>query len=80
MSGNVLSAGQAALVLFGVFVGLLVIRVPVAFALGLACLPVLLIEPMPLTFDHVKLGWMARGLLNWSSAWAVTRARRHLCW
>ena len=45
MSGNVLSAGQAAMVLFGVFVGLLIIRVPVAFALGLACVPVLLIEP-----------------------------------
>src|SRR3979490_1160509 len=45
MSGNILSAGQAALVLFGVFVGLLVVRVPVAFALGLACLPILLIEP-----------------------------------
>src|SRR2546427_4482447 len=45
MSGNVLSAGQAALVLFGVFAGLLVLRVPVAFALGLSCLPILLIEP-----------------------------------
>src|SRR5512139_49689 len=45
MSGNVLSAGQAALVLFGVFIGLLIIRVPVAFALGLACVPILLIEP-----------------------------------
>src|SRR5436190_12212146 len=45
MSGNVLSAGQAAMVLFGVFVGLLIIRVPVAFALGLACVPILLIEP-----------------------------------
>src|SRR5215211_8552916 len=45
MSGSVLSAGQAALVLFGVFAGLLVLRVPVAFALGLACLPILLIEP-----------------------------------
>ena len=45
MSGNVLSAGQAALVLFGVFIGLLIVRVPVAFALGLACLPILLIEP-----------------------------------
>src|SRR4051812_50013326 len=45
MSGNVLSAGQAALVLFGSFVALLIIRVPVAFALGLACLPVLLLEP-----------------------------------
>src|SRR2546427_5841589 len=45
MSGNVLSAGQAAMVLFGIFVGLLIIRVPVAFALGLACVPILLIEP-----------------------------------
>src|SRR5256714_11509432 len=45
MSGGVLSAGQAALVLFGTFVALLIIRVPVAFALGLACLPILLIEP-----------------------------------
>src|SRR5882757_6480649 len=43
--GNFLSAGQAALVLFGVFIGLLIVRVPVAFALGLACLPILLIEP-----------------------------------
>ena len=45
MSGPVLSAGQAAMVLFGVFVGLLIVRVPVAFALGLACVPILLIEP-----------------------------------
>ena len=45
MSGNVLSAGQAALVLFGTFIGLLIIRVPVAFALGLACVPILLTEP-----------------------------------
>src|SRR6476469_3696469 len=45
MSGSVRSAGQAAMVLFGTFVGWLIIRVPVAFALGLACLPILLIEP-----------------------------------
>ena len=45
MSGTVFSAGQAAMVLFGVFIALLILRVPVAFALGLACLPVLLIEP-----------------------------------
>src|SRR5215468_2875395 len=45
MTGTVLSAGQAALVLFGTFIALLIIRVPVAFALGLACLPILLIEP-----------------------------------
>jgi tripartite ATP-independent transporter DctM subunit len=45
MTGAVLSAGQAAAVLFGVFFVLIVLRVPVAFALGLACLPILLIEP-----------------------------------
>jgi TRAP-type mannitol/chloroaromatic compound transport system permease large subunit len=45
MSGAVLSVGQAAAVLFGGFFVLLVLRIPVAFALGLACLPILLIEP-----------------------------------
>ena len=45
MGGNVLAAGSAAQILFGVFFTLLVLRVPVAVALGLACLPILLIEP-----------------------------------
>ena len=40
-----MSPGMAALVLFGAFFVLLVLRVPVAFALGLACLPTLLFEP-----------------------------------
>jgi tripartite ATP-independent transporter DctM subunit len=43
--GTVLGPGEAALVLFGVFFLLLLLRVPVAFALGLACLPPMLIEP-----------------------------------
>ena len=58
MSGNVLSAGQAAMVLFGVFVGLLIARVPVAFALGLACVPILLIEP------HLSLMMLAQETFN----------------
>src|SRR3954468_12258072 len=58
MSGSVLSAGQAAMVLFGVFVGLLIIRVPVAFALGLACLPILLIEP------HLSMMMVAQETFN----------------
>jgi tripartite ATP-independent transporter DctM subunit len=37
--------GMAALWLFGVFFVLLFLRVPVAFALGLACLPLLIAEP-----------------------------------
>jgi tripartite ATP-independent transporter DctM subunit len=40
-----LTPGVAAIWLFGVFFVLLVARVPVAFALGLACLPPLLFEP-----------------------------------
>jgi tripartite ATP-independent transporter DctM subunit len=45
MSSVAFSPGMAALMLFGVFFALLIVRVPVAFALGLACLPVLVIEP-----------------------------------
>ena len=45
MTGAVLSPSMAALVLFGSFFALLIVRVPVAFALGLAALPVLVIEP-----------------------------------
>jgi tripartite ATP-independent transporter DctM subunit len=43
--GSVLAPGSAALILFGVFFGLMALRVPVAFALGLACLPIFLVEP-----------------------------------
>src|SRR5215218_5651654 len=45
MTGAVLSPATASLILFSVFFALMAVRVPVAFALGLACLPVLLIEP-----------------------------------
>jgi tripartite ATP-independent transporter DctM subunit len=45
MTGAVLSPGVAALILFGLFFLLMFMRVPVAFALGLACLPILVIEP-----------------------------------
>jgi tripartite ATP-independent transporter DctM subunit len=40
-----LTPGMAALWLFGAFFLLLVARVPVAFALGLACLPIVVYEP-----------------------------------
>src|SRR6186713_1588861 len=43
--GAVLSPVIATWILFGVFFSLMALRVPVAFALGLACLPILLIEP-----------------------------------
>jgi tripartite ATP-independent transporter DctM subunit len=45
MTGSVLSPGEAATILFGLFFLLMALRVPVAFALGLACLPILVIEP-----------------------------------
>ncbi|NBS60095.1 MAG: TRAP transporter large permease subunit, partial [Betaproteobacteria bacterium] len=45
MTSAALSPGMAALWLFGGFFVLLVLRVPVAFSLGLACLPILVIEP-----------------------------------
>ncbi|HEX2555872.1 MAG TPA: TRAP transporter large permease [Microvirga sp.] len=45
MTGSLLTSGQAAAILFGVFFGLMFLRVPVAFALALACLPILVIEP-----------------------------------
>jgi tripartite ATP-independent transporter DctM subunit len=44
-SATILTAGQASLILFGIFFSLLALRVPVAVSLGLACLPILLIEP-----------------------------------
>jgi tripartite ATP-independent transporter DctM subunit len=40
-----MSPGEVAAILFGVFGVLVVLRVPVAFALGLACIPVFFIEP-----------------------------------
>ena len=45
MTGSVLSPGMAALILFGSFFFVMFLRVPVAFALALACLPILAIEP-----------------------------------
>ncbi len=45
MGGNVLTSGEAAWILFGGFFGMLALRVPVAVALGLACVPVLAMEP-----------------------------------
>src|SRR3989449_1706254 len=45
MMSAALAPGAAAVVLFGTFLALFVLRVPVAFALGLACLPSLILEP-----------------------------------
>ncbi len=45
MSTNVFTGADAGAILFGVFFLLLVLRVPVAFSLGLACLPIFFFEP-----------------------------------
>jgi tripartite ATP-independent transporter DctM subunit len=45
MTGSVLSPGAACWILFGVFTLLMCMRVPIAFALGLSVVPILLIEP-----------------------------------
>ena len=45
MTQVALTPGMAALVLFGSFFVLIALRVPVAFALGLACMPVLIYDP-----------------------------------
>jgi tripartite ATP-independent transporter DctM subunit len=44
VTGATLAPGTASLIMFGVFFALLVLRVPVAMALGLACVPIFLIE------------------------------------
>jgi tripartite ATP-independent transporter DctM subunit len=44
MTGALLTPGEASLILFGIFFSLMALRVPVAVALGLACLPLLVIE------------------------------------
>src|SRR5262245_30274733 len=54
MTGAVLSPGQAAWMLFGLFFALMLMRVPVAFALGLACLPIMAIEPRLSTMGLVQ--------------------------
>src|SRR5438445_11361075 len=58
MSSVAFGPGQAAILLFGVFFALLIVRVPVAFALGLACLPILLIEP------HLSMMMLAQETFN----------------
>ena len=45
MSGTFLTPGLAAAILFGGFFLMLALRVPVAFALGLSCAPILMLEP-----------------------------------
>ncbi len=54
MGASVLSPVQGALILFGVFFLLMFLRVPIAFALALACLPIFIIEPNLGTMNLVQ--------------------------
>ena len=54
MTGSVLSSGEAAAILFGLFFLLMFLRVPIAFALALASLPILAIEPRLSTVTMVQ--------------------------
>lgn len=58
MSSLLFSPGTASLALFGIFFTLLVLRVPVAVALGLACLPMLILEP------HLSMMVLAQETFN----------------
>ena len=53
-----MSGGQVSLLMFGLFFALLIVRVPVAFSLGLACVPVFFIDdrltPMLLMNEMLK--------------------------
>ncbi len=53
-TATALSPGVAAAILFGVFFTLMALRVPIAFALGLACLPIFLIEPRLTSMNLVQ--------------------------
>jgi tripartite ATP-independent transporter DctM subunit len=44
MTAATLDPSTAAMILFGIFFGLMFLRVPIAFALGLACLPIFVLE------------------------------------
>ncbi len=54
MTGSVLTPAMAGLLLFGCFFFFMFLRVPVAFALALACLPILAIEPRLDTMNLVQ--------------------------
>jgi tripartite ATP-independent transporter DctM subunit len=52
-----MSTGEAAAIMFGVFAALVLLRVPVSFALGLACLPILFIDERLTPFLLINEMW-----------------------
>lgn len=52
-----MSPGEVAAIMFGVFAVLILLRIPVSFALGLACIPILLIDPRLTPFLLINEMW-----------------------
>ena len=52
-----MSAGEVTAIMFGSFAVLILLRIPVSFALGLACLPILLIEDRLTPFLLINEMW-----------------------
>ena len=52
-----MNAGEATAIMFSVFAALLILKVPVSFALGLACLPVLFIDERLTPFLLINEMW-----------------------
>lgn len=52
-----MSPGEVAAIMLGVFALLILLRIPVSFALGLACIPILLIDPRLTPFLLINEMW-----------------------
>jgi len=52
-----MNPGEVAAIMFGVFAALILLRVPVSFALGLACIPIFLIDPRLTPFLLMNEMW-----------------------
>lgn len=52
-----MSPGEVAAIMFGVFAILILLRIPVSFALGLACIPILLTDPRLTPFLLINEMW-----------------------
>ena len=65
--------GEAAAILFSTFAVLIVIRIPVSFALGLACLPVILLDDRLTPFVVMHEMWGSYDSF-------ILLASRSFCW
>ena len=52
-----MSPGEVAAIMFGLFAILILLRIPVSFALGLACIPIFLIDPRLTPFLLINEMW-----------------------